>query len=70
MSVPRDKTLEAPVHPLRCERCRQGKHMGANGECSYYGSTNRYPARQVRRRVIGGKRGRNSGAVKSSKNKS
>lgn len=31
------------------------------GICTYCGASNRYPARHIRRRVIGGKRGRNSG---------
>lgn len=53
---------------VTCARCREGVHIGPRGKCNYCGSTDRYPvAKRRRRKTIGGKRGRNSGKVKTSK---
>lgn len=57
------------LHRDTCLRCRQGTHTGANRSCTHCGSTDKYPVRSCRRRIIGGKRGRNSGTVKTSKTK-
>ena len=69
MAVPRDMTLELPAHPDKCGRCKLGHHVGTSRECNECGSTDRYPARHCRRRVIGGKRGRNSGTTNTAKSK-
>jgi hypothetical protein len=69
MSVPRDKTLEVPARNNRCNRCKLGYHNNHTRKCDECGSTDKYPAKWGRRRIIGGKRGRNSGTVGTSKTK-
>lgn len=70
MTIPRDKTLEVDPGPLKCNGCRQGYHDERSRVCSWCDATDRFPAKYLRRRNIGGKRGRNSGTVGTAKSKS
>jgi hypothetical protein len=69
MAVPFDKTLVLEPHPDRCERCKLGYHQRSDRKCGECGSTDKYPARHNRRKIIGGKRGRNSGTTGTAKTK-
>lgn len=63
--------------PRKCVGCggtrgypKPGFHVLRHGACSNCGASPRYPVRRIgRQRPIGGKRGRNSGTVKTSKQK-
>lgn len=44
-----------------CLRCYEGDYAG--GKCSFCGVKESRPVRYIRRRIIGGKYGRNSGTV-------
>lgn len=51
----------------KCVRCREP--FGNGEKCHNCGVHRNRPVRKMRRHKIGGKRGRNSGKVKTSKNK-
>lgn len=69
MTIPRDKTLEVAPSPLKCNGCRQGYHDPHSRRCNNCGATDHFPAKYLRRRNIGGKRGRNSGTTGTAKHK-
>lgn len=53
--------------PGDCLRCGEGFYKA--GYCNFCGVNASRPVRRIRRRVINGKYGRNSGTVNTSKNK-
>lgn len=69
MAEPRDKTLEVKLAKNKCNGCRMGYHHGGDRKCSWCGATDRHPAKRIRRRIINGKRGRNSGTTNTAKTK-
>lgn len=59
-----------PKHPpgkWKCNRCQFSDNYPGRDTCFDCGASRDRPARKIRRRKIGGKRGRNSGKVGTSK---